>query len=252
MNRRTYLAGAVGALAGIAGCSNPLGGDGSGSSDDRTPAEIVQVFYEAASEGDTETAQDLFHSNVQMPPPTESDVAEFQQSSAELESTTVVEEGDGRAVVRATVSAEHPRREERVERQQPYELRRDGGAWRIYDQPLPGGGGPSAPSVQWDSSEDTESGGVSAVVFTHGGGDDLDSGSLRVRIGSETFDVPAADEPLRVASTVTVPFENGGTAVAAADDVDLVWVEDGDSTTLTSHTLTDQTTGAPSDVQIRV
>lgn len=253
MNRRTYLAGAVGSLAGLAGCSNPLGGDGnSGSSDDdRTPTEVVTAFYDAAGDGDADAAAELFHPDAELPPPSEEAVAEFQTSSARLEGTTVVEETDDRVVIRATVSSMHPIREERVERERPYELRPAGGAWRIYAQPLPGGGGPAIPNVQWDSSEEESSGGITAVSFTHGGGDDVDPGSLRIRAGSSTFDVPDADEPVQVAVAVTIPFDAEGSSVAAGEEVELVWVDEGDSTTLMSHTLTAETAGAPTgDVEI--
>lgn len=250
MRRRTYLAGCVGLAGSLAGCSGILGdsGGGSGNAGD-DPAATVEAFYEAALAGNGDEARSYFHAEAQFAPPPEEGIQQAAESTLRLEGTEVVEQGNGSAIVVATISQEHPDTGERVEGTERFELRTEGGQWRIYDQPLPPSEGPSSPSVAWDVTERTENGAVTAVVFEHGGGDTVDSTTLSATVAGSTVRSPETASDVQTANRAVVPFDSGGDAVGSGGSVELVWTDPdgGASRILATFTLTTETAGAPAD-----
>jgi flagellin-like protein len=69
-----------------------------------------------------------------------------------------------------------------------------------------GGGGPSAPSVQWDGGYDNLAGANDQIYFDHGGGDTVDNPATLTISGSG-------------ASTIEVYDGTGFTAIGSADNV---------------------------------
>jgi flagellin-like protein len=89
-----------------------------------------------------------------------------------------------------------------------------------------GGGGPSAPSVSWDSTDD----GSSTVTFEHTGGDTIDEPTNVLAInGANTtgsISVSTGSAPLETGDAVSI-----GTSSAPTGTYTLVWESpDGDST----------------------
>lgn len=254
MRRRTYLAGSIGVVGGLAGCAGVLGdSDGSESNDDRSPAETVEAFYEAALDGDGETVRSHMHPESEVRPPTDGEVERIQSSSLQVEETTVVEEGEDEATVEATISQEMWNGE-RQEHSKEFLLRRDDGEWKIYDQPLAGSDGPAAPSVQWDAFEQTnDAGTVTAVIFEHSGGDNVDPSTLSATVGDSTVGAPEATSDVTVGTGVVVPFDGGGESLGAGANVELVWTDPdgGSSQVLAMFTLGDDTAGSPAG-QLRI
>lgn len=257
MRRRTFIAGSIGMLGSLAGCSGILGDSddsGSESETDRGPAETVEAFYEAALDGDGQTARSYIHPDAELPPPSDQAIQQLQSSSLQLEGTTVVESGDDEATVEVTVSQETMGGERR-ERTVEYLLRRADGEWLLYDQPIPGSdGGPNAPTVQWDMSERTnDAGAVTAVVFEHNGGDNVDPSTLTATVDGSTVAASGASSTVDVATLVVVPFDGGGESVGTGTTVELVWTdpEGSSSQTLASFTLTSDTAGSPAG-QLRI
>lgn len=229
------------------GSSDEGSADGSddGSDDDLGPAEAVEAFYGAALSGDAEAARSYFHPEAEMPPPPDPAVEDVQQSSLQFEAATVIEERDEEATVEATVSQE-TKGGEREERIVQFLLRWADGEWKIYDQPLAGPDG-FAPNVQWDLTERTESGTVTAVVFEHGGGDTVDSSTLSATIDGSTVGAPAATSDVLTGTTVVVPFDGSSEPIGSGATVELVWTDpDGrGSQALASVTFTSDTAGSP-------
>lgn len=253
MRRRAYLAGSIGLVGSLAGCTDVLGGsDDSGSNEDRGPTETIDAFYEAALNGDGETARSYFHPEAELPPPPDPAIEEIQQSSLRLEETAVVEQSESQASVEATVSQEAmggERREQTVR----YLLRRSDGEWLIYDQPPSDPSGSMVPRVSWDASERTEDGAVTAVVFVHAGGDNVDATTLSAIVDGTTVGAPGTASEVTAGTGVVVPFDGGGESVGPGQEVRLTWTEPdgGSSHTLASFTLTSETAGSPAG-QLRI
>lgn len=252
MRRRTYLAGSIGALGSLAGCAGILGDSGDSESGDRGPAETIEAFYEAALNGDAEAVRSYLHPEAKVPAPTDEEVESVPQSGLELEGTTVVESGDDEATVEATVSEETDTGERR-ERPVQFMLRRDDGEWKIYDQSLAGSEGSAVPQVVWESSERTEGGATTAVVFEHGGGDTIDSSTLSATVTGSTVDAPGAASEVMTGTAVVVPFGDGGEPLESGETVELVWTDpdNGTSSIIASFTLSSDTVGSPAE-QLRI
>jgi hypothetical protein len=116
-----------------------------------------------------------------------------------------------------------------------------------------GGGGPSAPSVQWESSERTDAdGSVTAVEFVHAGGDTVQSGTLSARVAGEAASAPSGNE-VTAGTTIVVPLEGRGNSLTESTEIELVWSDpEGDtSQILASHTLGSPTVGTLGE-QLRI
>lgn len=258
MRRRTLLAVTAASLPAAAGCTGVLdsddgGDDGSGDSGDGslTPegaVSVVGAFYDASLAGNGDEARSLIHSDAEIPPPEPAAISQMEASDARLEDTSVIEQEADRVVVRATVSSVG-RGGTRQEREVDYELRPENGAWRLYDQPLPGGERSPVPTVQWDTQVETGPDGVEAVTFTHGGGDDVAIGSLGVRVGESTLGVTGTGGPVQAGDAVRLAFATDGEPVPAGTDVELLW-NDGEATPLAVVTVLEATTGAPATSQL--
>lgn len=249
MQRRAYLAGAIGIVGSLAGCSGILGDSEDSASDDaRGPAETVESFYETALNGDAEAVRSHVHPAAEMPAPSDQAVENVQRSSLQLEGTTVIEQGEDEATVEATVSQE-TMSGEREERTVRFLLRPSNGEWNLYDQPLAGSDAPVAPQVQWEMRSSAEDGAVTAVEFTHSGGDTIDAPTLSARADGATA-APAGEETDVTAGTiVVVPLEGDGEPLSTGTEVQLLWTdpESDDDATLTSFTLNQDAAGSLGD-----
>lgn len=250
MRRREYLAGSIGLVGSLAGCTDVLDGfDDSESEDDRGPAATVEAFYEAVLNGDAETARSYFHPDAGSRPSDEY-VADVQQSSLQLERTRVIVEDEEEATVEATLSREMENGERVLHRD--FTLQRVDGEWKIYRVPT-ARWGPAVPQAQWDVTERTESGAVTAVVFEHSSGDTIDSSTLSSTFSGYTVGAPGTASDVTAGTSVVVPFDDEGTSVASGTTVDLTWAdpEGGRWRNLASVTLTNDTAGSPAE-QLRI
>jgi len=124
--RRRFLgATAAGATAAIAGCSGLLGG---GSGD---PAATVETFYGSLNEGDAESANALIHPEGNAEEITQQQAEQLSQADFSVDSTEVVEQGDGRAVVAVTITISMMGQEQ--SQTTNVELRTHEGQWKIWD-----------------------------------------------------------------------------------------------------------------------
>lgn len=248
MRRREYLAGSIAFVGSLAGCTEVLDGfDDSESGDDRGPAVTVEAYYEAALEGDADAAQSFFHSDATIRPSDEY-FAQVQQSSLQIETTTVIEENDEEATVEATLSREIENGE-RVRNFLDFLLQRVDGEWKIYHMPGAATPGPAVPQAQWDVTERTAGGAVTAVVFEHSGGETVDSSTLSSNFAGYTVDSPGTASDVTAGTSVVVPFDDEGTVLSSGTTVGLTWAdpEGGRWRNLASVTLTNDTAGSPAD-----
>ncbi|AGN02470.1 hypothetical protein L593_12655 [Salinarchaeum sp. Harcht-Bsk1] len=246
MQRRAFLAGAVGIAGGLAGCSDVLPGSGdSNDGGDDGPAGAVRGLYEAAFSGDVEEANAYIHSEADLDPLTQSQADSFQAVDARVESVEVVEQSGDTATVQARLSAVPDDSSERQTLPSiRLELRTENGEWKVYDD-ASADDAPVAPRVQWESSERTDAdGSVTAVTFTHAGGDTVPSGTLSVRASGSTASAPNGTD-VTAGTTLVVPTEGRGNSMAASTDILLGWSnpDDGSSQILAEHTLTSPTVG---------
>lgn len=245
MQRRSFLAGAVGVAGGLAGCSGllPGSGDSNGGGGDG-PAATVRDLYEEFLDGNVGGANAYIHSDAEIDPLTQSAADRFQALDVRVESVEVVEQSDDRATVEVTISAVPDGSSERQTLPSSrLELRTENGEWKVFDDGS--SEGPSAPSVQWDSSERTDAdGSVTAVVFEHGGGDTVQSGTLSARVSGSSAAAPGGNN-VATGTALVVPTEGTGNSMAASTEIVLVWTdpEEGNSQILASHTLGNPTVG---------
>ncbi|GAB3681751.1 hypothetical protein GCM10028857_06470 [Salinarchaeum chitinilyticum] len=98
-----------------------------------------------------------------------------------------------------------------------------------------GGGGPSAPTASWDTNEevDTPSSSEITITFTaESVSDSFDASTLSVD-GTQ-----ASEATVEAGSTIEVVLQTSGSdTYSPGDEIDLVWSEDGSSSTIATHTL---------------
>lgn len=126
-SRRRYL-GATAAVVsvGLAGCNDILGGGGGGG-----PEAAVERFADAMDRGDREAMENLIHpDSPQAGQLTNQTVSGLAEADVTLESTEVVEQGDGRATVNVTITLPANGQEQTTEQQ--WELRTHEGEWKLY------------------------------------------------------------------------------------------------------------------------
>lgn len=252
MHRRSYLAGSVAAIASISGCTGILDDSGDGSED---PAAVARSFVAALFAGDAETVNGYLHDESAIDPVDESDLDGFRERDLRVDGTNVVSRGDGEAIVEVTTSGEIAMTAPGESATVRVLLRKQGGEWRVMTVGTPsfGDGGPSAPSVQWDSTTRTnDDGAVTDVVFTHAGGDTVKFGRLSVAVG-DSFAGPATTGDVVTGSRVVASFGGDGDPIDAGTDVELRWTNPGtgDVQTLAVHRVTSTTAGSLGD-QIRL
>lgn len=128
MRRRQFIASATTtvAAASIAGCSGILGSDGGSSG----PEGAVGAYVDAGAEGDQEALQDAVHPDA---PSSVVQGAAFytMYESVSVDSTEVVEEGEGQATVEATI--EYETSGESGTDTSTFEVRtNEDGDWKVY------------------------------------------------------------------------------------------------------------------------
>lgn len=125
--RRQYVAGvAAVATAGVAGCSDILGG-GSGGGD---PQSTIRAFVDAATSGEIEDANELIHPDAPAPQVTQQQSNSMQQLDMSIESMEVIEEGEEMAMVSVTFSVTSQEGSGTITNE--FELRTHEGEWRIW------------------------------------------------------------------------------------------------------------------------
>lgn len=115
------------AVAGTAGCAGILGGGGS------EPESTVKDYVTALDEGDVETANDLVHPDGSVQEIGDEGADMLEQAEFTLDSTELVEEGEDRAVVEASITTEFMGEEETTDGR--FELRTHDGEWKIHSEP---------------------------------------------------------------------------------------------------------------------
>lgn len=247
VRRRTYLVGGVGVVAGLAGCSGILGnesdGEGSTSLD---PDETLEAFFQAIADGDPETANEYVHDEGDVQEATAAESEQFEERDTRIEGTTVVEADDDTAVVDVTLSYE-PQGGERTTDTVTYELRTQGGEWRVYADRTPSDSGSAVPSVQWDTFETVDQNGkVTSVAFEHSGGDTVSSSTLSVTVSGDTATAPGPDEEVTAGTAIIAPFEENAHGHDATVTLELVWTdpESDQAHVLAEHMLEGRTIGS--------
>lgn len=241
MDRRHFLAGTTGVAIAVAGCSG-ITGD-SGGDEPSGPAAVARAFFEALIEGDVETANSYIHANASIGSVGQSNVESFQEANASVDSATVQSRNGDTATVHVTFNVEIESTTRT--RTLPYELRREDGEWRLYEDVRAAQSGPPAPQVQWESTSRTnDADEVTAVTFTHGGGDTADLSTLHVQLRGTTIE-PDSSGQLSAGDTLVVPFTGGGDGFQAGTPVTLKWdsSSNDDSSTLVLYELTGATAG---------
>jgi len=242
MDRRQFLVGTTGIAAAMAGCSGITGDSGGEPSG---PAAVAKAFFRALVDGDLDTANSYIHANASVPSVDESNVESFQSANATVESATVQSRHDDRATVSVTFSLQIDSTTRT--RTLPYELRTENGEWRIYEDLRAEQSGTAMPQVQWESSDRTnDAGEVTAVTFTHAGGDTVDLTTLRVQVDGSTIESDSGAQ-IAAGDTLVVPFTGDGTGLETGTPVTLNWESPSsdDSSTLVLHELGNATTGSP-------
>jgi len=243
MQRRSFLAASVGAVGSLAGCSGILGSS-DGSSDTSSPADVSRALVQALIDGDVAAANDLLHPDSPDGEVEQSNAESFQSVDASIEDVAVASQEGSTATVNVVISAETEDGESGTVTF-PFEVRKHDGDWLVYEDLRATGSPPRAPSVQWESTERTDAdGSVTAVTFTHGGGDTIQSGSLSARVGESTAPAPEGTD-VTAGTTLVVPTEGRGNSMTSSTTVYLTWSDpDGDqSQDLGAHTLSSPTVG---------
>ncbi|RXK49115.1 DUF3828 domain-containing protein [Halorientalis pallida] len=145
-SRRGYIAGLVG-VAALSGCQDVLDGtsgsggsepdeddddDDSGADEADGPAAAVETFYAALDAGRFDVANGLLHNETSQPPVTEEQYGSLDEGSVSASATEVVEQSEGRAVVRTTLDATFADTDRQITRELEIELRTETGEWRLY------------------------------------------------------------------------------------------------------------------------
>lgn len=242
MKRRTYLATAVGITGAVAGCSGILGD--SSSSEPSGPAEVAKAMTQAIIDGDIREANDYDHPESPGPPVGPSNVESFQSVNAAVERASVASRDGDTATVHVVVSA----RTESGERDTVtfrFEMRKAGDEWRVYED-LRATDAPGLPAVQFETGARTnEDGEVTAVAFTHEGGDDVALSRLHVNVMDAMAFPPREDETIQAGDTILVPLDADGESYEELTRVLLGWngPDSPRSETIAYHQLSGRTAG---------
>ncbi|GAB3681755.1 hypothetical protein GCM10028857_06480 [Salinarchaeum chitinilyticum] len=95
-----------------------------------------------------------------------------------------------------------------------------------------GGGGPSAPTASWDS---TESSSGDTLTFTaESVSDEFDADTLSVD-GVDVTVASSSDGTVSAGDEIVVDFSSSGSVDASDGEISLTWSEDGSSSTLYTH-----------------
>lgn len=249
MERRSLLAASVGLAGTLAGCSGLLGDFDDG--DDSGPDDTAEAFLQALFAGNVDEANAYLSDDSRMNDRLGSLVDVFAQQRTQLEGTSVRDRQGNRAMVEATTSITSSALDQRVERPLVVLLVRVGGSWRVSMVTTPGfgEGPPSAPSVQWESSERTAGERTSAIVFRHGGGDDVTASTLSARVDGVTASAPSDAGSVQAGDEIVVPLDAPGDAIPEPIAVELLWTspETGTTQTLGIHTAGSRSVGALAD-----
>lgn len=124
--RRQYLGGSAAVLtAATAGCSGLLGGGGGGD-----PAASVETYLNAIDEGDAETANGLLHPDGSATEISDEQAEQLSAATITVESTEVLEQGDGRADVEVSFTMGFDGQEN--SQTSLVELQTHDGEWKLY------------------------------------------------------------------------------------------------------------------------
>ncbi|WP_248515941.1 type IV pilin [Salinarchaeum laminariae] len=102
-----------------------------------------------------------------------------------------------------------------------------------------GGGGPSAPTASWGSTEEVDSSSNLVVTFeANSVSEEFDSGTLKVSgPGVDAGDISTGTQ-IGAGTTITVTFDStGADGATSGDEIELIWSEEGSSSTLYTHTV---------------
>lgn len=248
MRRRAVLCGCVGVAGSLAGCAGILG-DGS-SNDDAAPTAVATDFLEALFAGDTGEADSYVHAESRMKGQLDGVGSSVTEQDTRLVDATLSEKSGNAARIDVQTTVVDDTSDSRVDSQLVIVMRRVDGEWRVELLTTPGfgGGGPTAPSVVWETTITTEDDAVTAVVFEHNGGDTVAFGTLSVAAGGATAEASTTGDVL-TGSRVVVPFDGDGEPVDSGTEVELRWT-DGDSEStqvLTAYTLGTDAIGSLGD-----
>lgn len=138
MHRRRLLQIGVSVGVGVtlAGCvdDEERGADAESTASDGDPEEVVRQFVEAVDAGDQESLDSLVHSDGELAGETD----EYAEGGEEIEissvSTETVAQADEEAFVDTGIEYQNEEGDDSVN-DILYELRREGGSWRIYGEP---------------------------------------------------------------------------------------------------------------------
>lgn len=246
MRRRTLLAATAAATAGAAGCAGIL--ENGTSEDDRGPAETVATFYRTLARGNREGANELVHPDSPVGEVGQEIVNEFEGTDLRVEQTEVLSRDGDTAEARIEMSLSPPEEDGRVSGDLRFELRREDGEWLLWEDLDAGPDRRAGPQVSWDLAEVADGETVTAVEFTHDGGDTVDTGQLSARAGGERATSSRTDEALSAGSMVTVPLDGDGDSLSAETTVELMWTpEDGEPSLLGEHRLARPSAGSLGD-----
>jgi hypothetical protein len=136
MRRRTYLTATTLSLTALAGCSGLLGG-GNDVGDD--PEATTVAFIEALDDGDRERANELLHPETPGQEVTEEVASQSADQDISIDSTEVLTSEDDVAEVRVELTVSDASGGQSESFALVYELRTDGGDWRIWTERSAGG-----------------------------------------------------------------------------------------------------------------
>lgn len=246
MHRRKYLTIAAGGCFPLAGCTDVFG-DSSSNGDARSPEAVARAFWEAMFDGDVEGANELLHEDSPLGAVTQEDASEWREADPEVERTELVSQDGDTATVDVEISGEGDSGD-RGSFTFTFELRRQNDKWRMYDDvTFAGDAGPAAPSVQWDVSQEGGADGITAVVYTHNGGDAVDASTVSARAGGETAPAPSGAGTITAGGRIVVPLDGDGDGYDPGSEVDLLWNDQGESQIIGEHTLSEATAGGLGD-----
>lgn len=238
MRRRVVLAGCVGLAGSLAGCAGIL--DDGSSSDDAAPTAVATNFLEALFAGNVEEADSYVHDGSRMKGQLDAVVGTFDEQDTRLEGTTLSQKSGDAARVDAQTTVVVDASDSRVDSPLVVLMRRVDGTWRVELLTTPGfgDGGPTAPSVQWETTITTEGDAVTAVAFEHAGGDTVAFGNLSVAAGGSTAEATTTGDVV-TGSRIVASLDGDGEPVDSGTDVELRWTDadSGSMQVLATHTL---------------
>lgn len=147
--------------------------------EDRGPAETVEALYASINDGNYDRAMTMIHAEGPVNETVSRSSLERSSTQVQITGTEVIEQSDGRASVRVTVTSEQMSGEQTY----IFELRTAGGEWKVWDTTAGTGTEPAQMAPQVNFTFDLATGsGSDVLTITHTGGDELTGSELMVTI----------------------------------------------------------------------